>query len=87
MPRYMIERTFPEGLGLAPNEKGAEAVRSALEMAEIGDHPWFFGCQYHPEFTSTPRDGHPLFTSFIKAALEQHKLRVPEPALKVITSN
>jgi CTP synthase len=54
------------------------------EMAELADHPWFFGCQYHPEFTSTPRDGHPLFTSFIKAALEQHKLRVPEPALKVI---
>jgi len=40
--------------------------------------------QYHPEFTSTPREGHPLFKSFIKAALEQHKLRVPEPALKVI---
>jgi CTP synthase len=54
------------------------------EMAELSDHPWFFGCQYHPEFTSTPRDGHPLFTSFIKAALEQHRLRVPEPALKVI---
>jgi CTP synthase len=54
------------------------------EMAELADHPWFFGCQYHPEFTSTPRDGHPLFTSFIKAALEQHRKRVPEPGLKVI---
>jgi CTP synthase len=54
------------------------------EMAELAGHAWFFGCQYHPEFTSTPRDGHPLFTSFIKAALEQHKLRVPEPGLKVI---
>ena len=53
-------------------------------MAELVDHPWFFGCQYHPEFTSTPRDGHPLFISYIKAALEQHKRRVPEPALKVI---
>jgi len=42
------------------------------------------GVQYHPEFTSTPRNGHPLFTSFIQAALQQHKLRVPEPALKVI---
>ena len=42
------------------------------------------GVQFHPEFTSTPREGHPLFKSFIKAALEQHKLRVPEPALKVI---
>jgi CTP synthase len=52
-------------------------------MAEISDHPWFFGCLYHPEFTSTPHDGHPTFTSCIKAALEQHKLRVPEPALTV----
>jgi CTP synthase len=34
-------------------------------------HPWFFGVQFHPEFTSTPRDGHPLFSAFIKAALNQ----------------
>jgi CTP synthase len=40
--------------------------------------------QFHPEFTSTPREGHPLFKSFIKAACEQHKRRVPEPTLKVI---
>ena len=53
-------------------------------MAELADHPWFFGCQYHPEFTSTPREGHPLFISFVKAALEQHKQRVPEAALKII---
>jgi len=32
-------------------------------------HPWFLGCQFHPEFTSTPRKGHPLFTDYIKAAL------------------
>ncbi len=43
--------------------------------------------QFHPEFTSTPRAGHPLFMSFIKAALEQHRRRVPEPALKVIGGN
>jgi CTP synthase len=53
-------------------------------MAERPDHPWFFGCQYHPEFTSTPRAGHPLFISYVKAALEQHRKRVPEPGLKVI---
>jgi CTP synthase len=39
-----------------------------VEMVEIPDHPWFVGCQFHPEFTSTPRRGHPLFTGFIKAA-------------------
>ena len=45
-----------------------------VEMIEIPDHPWFVACQFHPEFTSTPRDGHPLFTKFIMAALaEQHK--------------
>ena len=54
------------------------------EIAELADHPWFVGVQFHPEFTSTPREGHPLFKSFIKAAFEQHKQRVPEPALKVI---
>jgi len=40
-----------------------------VEVIEVPDHPWFVGCQFHPEFTSTPRDGHPLFTGFIKAAL------------------
>ncbi len=40
-----------------------------VEIIELADHPWFVGCQFHPEFTSTPRDGHPLFASFVKAAL------------------
>ncbi len=44
-----------------------------VEMIEMPDHPWFIGCQFHPEFTSTPRDGHPLFINFIKAAIAQHK--------------
>lgn len=47
-----------------------------VEIVEIPDHPWFVGCQFHPEFTSTPRDGHPLFTSFIQAAL---KYQTKEP--------
>ena len=45
-----------------------------VEMIEIPDHPWFVACQFHPEFTSTPRDGHPLFEGFIKAAKEAHNL-------------
>ena len=40
-----------------------------VEMIELPDHPWFVGCQFHPEYTSNPRDGHPLFTGFINAAL------------------
>lgn len=41
-----------------------------VEAVEIADHPWFVACQFHPEFTSTPRDGHPLFSSFVQAALK-----------------
>jgi CTP synthase len=44
-----------------------------VEMIEISNHPWFVACQFHPEFHSTPRDGHPLFTQFIKAAIENAK--------------
>jgi len=47
---------------------------SLVEMVEIADHPWFVACQFHPEFTSTPRDGHPLFESFVNAAKEAHNL-------------
>jgi GMP synthase-like glutamine amidotransferase len=43
--------------------------RTLVEMIEIPDHPWFVACQFHPEFTSTPRDGHPLFRHYIAAAL------------------
>jgi CTP synthase len=45
-----------------------------METIEIADHPWFIACQFHPEFTSTPRNGHPLFSSFINAA-DKHKLQ------------
>ncbi|MDH2434574.1 CTP synthase [Pokkaliibacter sp. MBI-7] len=41
-----------------------------VEVVEVPDHPWFVACQFHPEFTSTPRDGHPLFTGFIQAAVD-----------------
>lgn len=47
-----------------------------VEMIELKEHPWFIGCQFHPEFNSTPRDGHPLFISFIEVARikgEQHE--------------
>ena len=42
---------------------------SLVEMVEVPEHPWFVACQFHPEFTSTPRDGHPLFKGFVEAAL------------------
>ena len=48
-------------------------VEPLVEIIELPDHPWFVGCQYHPEYRSTPRDGHPLFRSFIAAAIAYSK--------------
>jgi len=54
-----------------------------VEMVELPDHPWFVACQFHPEFTSTPRDGHPLFAGFIRAAFAQHEKAHGREAPKV----
>lgn len=51
---------------------GWSADNSLVEVVELDDHPWFVACQFHPEFTSNPRDGHPLFTSFVNAAIGHH---------------
>jgi CTP synthase len=51
---------------------GASIDGRLVEVVEIADHPWFLACQFHPEFTSTPRKGHPLFSGFVAAA-SQHK--------------
>ncbi len=48
---------------------GWSADHTLVEVVELSEHPWFLACQFHPEFTSTPRDGHPLFTGFVEAAL------------------
>ena len=52
---------------------GLSADKKLVEIIEVPNHPWFIACQFHPEFTSTPRDGHPLFAGFIKAAKENQK--------------
>ena len=57
---------------------GRSVDGNLVEMIELQDHPWYVGCQFHPEFTSTPRDGHPLFTSFIQAALSYQQIRQKE---------
>jgi CTP synthase len=77
---HYVPRLEQAGLVVSAKTKAEDLT----EMAELAGHPWFFGCQYHPEFTSTPREGHPLFISFVKAALERHRQRVQEPGLKVI---
>ncbi len=52
---------------------GRSGDRQLVEIIEYPQHPWFIACQFHPEFISTPRDGHPLFTGFVKAASEHQK--------------
>ncbi len=64
-----LDRLQSAGLKIA----GRSTDNSLVEVVEVGDHPWFVGCQFHPEFTSTPRDGHRLFTSFVEAALTYSK--------------
>jgi CTP synthase len=51
---------------------GTSTDGGLVEVVEVADHPWFIGCQFHPEFTSSPRDGHPLFKGFIAAARAYH---------------
>ena len=55
------------GLVLAGHSEDGTLV----EVVEIDDHPWFVGCQFHPEFTSSPRNGHPLFSGFVEAGLKK----------------
>ena len=58
---------------------GLTQAESLCEVVELPNHPWFFGCQFHPEFTSTPRAGHPLFKAFIEAALVHQGKSLPVP--------
>lgn len=72
--RYEFNNDYIEALtdaGLKLVGKSTDGM--LVEVIEIPDHPWFVGCQFHPEFTSSPRSGHPLFTGFIKAAIAKHE--------------
>lgn len=71
--RYEVNNQFIDELEKAGLVVSGRSVDNSLvEMIELPDHPWYVACQFHPEFTSTPRDGHPLFTGFVNAALN-HK--------------
>lgn len=72
--RYEVNNTLlPKIEAAGLKVAGLSADRKLVEIVENPNHPWFVGVQFHPEFTSTPRDGHPLFTGFIKAAGEYMK--------------
>ncbi len=74
--RYEFNNNYRKVLeehGLSFSAMSADS--SLVEMIELKNHPWFLACQFHPEFTSRPRQGHPLFSSFIRAARAQHETK------------
>jgi CTP synthase len=76
--RYEVNNHYLPRLEQAGLVVGARAksgtVGDLCEMVEYPGHPWFLGCQFHPEFTSNPRRGHPLFIGFVRAAIERQQL-------------
>ena len=68
--RYEVNNLYRDRLEEAGIRFSGLSVDDLVEMIEIPDHPWFIASQFHPEFTSNPRDGHPLFTSFIRATVQ-----------------
>jgi CTP synthase len=74
--RYEVNNIYVPRLEQAGMVISARTPTENLpEIMELPGHPWFMGVQFHPEFTSTPRHGHPLFRSYIEAALAQRQRR------------
>ncbi|VFP79453.1 CTP synthase [Candidatus Erwinia haradaeae] len=67
--RYEVNQTFLKPIEAAGlRVTGHSGNNKLVEIMELSSHPWFIACQFHPEFTSTPREGHPLFIGFVQAA-------------------
>jgi len=72
--RYEVNNHFlPQLEAAGLRVSGRSTDGKLVEVVEVPDHPWFVACQFHPEFTSTPRDGHPLFKGFVEAARARKK--------------
>ncbi len=72
--RYEVNNHYIDQIQAAGLKVGGWSVdKNLVEAVELPSHPWFFGCQFHPEFTSTPRTGHPLFSGFVQAALKHEQ--------------
>jgi CTP synthase len=78
--RYEFNNRYLERLKSAGMEFSGFSIDGLVETVELPGHPWFIGCQFHPEFTSNPRDGHPLFTGFVAAAREYQTQDLPAAA-------
>lgn len=74
--RYEVNNHYVPELEKAGLRVAGRSMDDALvEVVEVPDHPWFVACQFHPEFTSTPRDGHALFSGFVNAALDRQRAK------------
>ena len=69
--RYEVNNNYLPQLQAAGLQITGRSHDDLVEVIEVAEHPWFLACQFHPEFTSTPRDGHGLFSSYVAAALKQ----------------
>jgi len=78
--RFEVNNNYRDQLEAAGLRFSGLSVDDLVEMVEIPDHPWFLASQFHPEFTSNPRDGHPLFSGFIMAARLHHEGELPRAA-------
>ncbi|MCB1801662.1 MAG: CTP synthase, partial [Gammaproteobacteria bacterium] len=79
--RYEFNNSYRQELEDAGMKvAGTSSDGRLVEMIEIPSHPWFVACQFHPEFTSTPRYGHPLFRGFVEAALAHRSKNIKEAA-------
>jgi CTP synthase len=79
--RYEFNNNYRDTLERAGLQiVGTSMDGNLVEVIELKDHPWFIACQFHPEFTSTPRDGHPLFSGFVSAARAYGKQHVQQAA-------
>ena len=76
--RYEFNNNYRDQLTEAGLIFSGWSIDELAEMIELRDHPWFLASQFHPEFTSNPRDGHPLFTGFINAARAHAESKLPE---------
>ncbi|HZF25497.1 MAG TPA: CTP synthase [Steroidobacteraceae bacterium] len=78
--RYEFNNRYLERLSKAGMKFSGLSADGLVELIELPSHPWFIACQFHPEFTSTPRDGHPLFAGFIRAARQHRASQLPAAA-------
>ncbi len=78
--RYEFNNQYLDALQDAGLVFAGFSNEGLVEMVELPGHPWFVACQFHPEFTSTPREGHPLFTGFVAAACRDRTQDAPEAA-------